>query len=143
MPDAHSKHPPARSLTAMTERLAHLCGKLVDSLPGLDGSGADDLEALVGPHLRQCRVLRQEITDIAAALQECRGRLSALPPPARNRLITSIEQSVQLLERAAEGYGRLTGAVTDAMLDIRRQLSDVQRGGKMLRAYGQGATILG
>ncbi len=140
---ASTEHATTEQLAASADELRRLCRELAASLADLDVPPSAQLEGPIGRHLAQARVLRGAIGDSLAVLAAATEGTEQLPPGLQGQVASRMLEAARLLQTAERAYGRLAGAVMDAMLQVRRELGQVQQGGRMLRAYAQGARIAG
>jgi len=138
-----TEHATSEELAASADELRRLCRELATSLADLGVPPSGRLEGPIGRHLAQARALRRAIAGSLAVLAAATEGTEELPPAIQGQVASRMLEAARLLQTAERAYGRLAGAVTDAMLEVRRELGQVQQGGRMLRAYARGARIAG
>jgi hypothetical protein len=125
------------ALLQLAEEMVGNCRALAGCLAALEEAPADHLEESWLRSLEQVRLLRARISAGADEVLSARARGLLLSPPARDALDARTDEAARLLREGASSYSRLKDKVSLLLGEVGQRLSDVQRGGRVLRSYAR------
>ncbi|MBA7709767.1 hypothetical protein ES703_118692 [subsurface metagenome] len=131
----------SRGLQTIAEELGRDCRRLKESLTVLMGASPGQIEDACRRHLEEVRHLRRRMSAAVGTLRRRWDEASDLSPSAREELRAQVSEWRRMLERASETYSRLTGDMSASLAEAGQELLDLQRAGRMLRTYAEGARL--
>jgi len=123
------------------EALRRTAAALRTSLGVLEAADDEALERSARRHLEEAAPLRRAIARHAGVLRQGRRQAACLPAPKREALREHVDAGRRSLAEAERAYARFAERVRRLREAIEQRLCGVERGGRALGRYREGAAL--